>query len=354
MTRDPKLSGAPFRACHIRRFAKSIAAGLPLSGVIGKAEIMDAPGDSAIGGTYVGNPVAQAAALAVLDVFEEEGLSERAGAIGETIRTRMRPGRSAGCGRRRARARSDARDRARSRPRDEGAGAGARDGRRRGAPPSAGCFCSSRASTRTASACSCPLVITDAELDEALDVWEQALDALARLATRGTGTKPVVVGELIADRYELEELVGTGGMSSVYRAHDRLLERDVALKVLHEQFSPTSEHVERFRREARAVAQLSHPNIVTVIDRGEQDGRQYIVFEYVDGENLKELVERGGPLPVRARSSSRSQVARALALRARAGARPSRREAAERAPNDGGQAKVTDFGIARSLDVQSA
>src|SRR5438874_4483652 len=69
--------------------AKSIAGGLPLSGVLGRAEIMDAPGDSAIGGTYVGNPVAQAAALAVLDVFEEEGLVERALAIGETIRGRM-------------------------------------------------------------------------------------------------------------------------------------------------------------------------------------------------------------------------------------------------------------------------
>ena len=69
--------------------AKSIAAGLPLSGVIGKAEIMDAPGDSAIGGTYVGNPVAQAAALAVLDVIEEEGVCERAAQVGETIRARM-------------------------------------------------------------------------------------------------------------------------------------------------------------------------------------------------------------------------------------------------------------------------
>ncbi|HKB92716.1 MAG TPA: 4-aminobutyrate--2-oxoglutarate transaminase [Gaiellaceae bacterium] len=69
--------------------AKSIAAGLPLSGVVGKAEIMDAPGDSAVGGTYVGNPVAQAAALAVLDVFEEEGLVERAQQVGETIRARM-------------------------------------------------------------------------------------------------------------------------------------------------------------------------------------------------------------------------------------------------------------------------
>jgi 4-aminobutyrate aminotransferase/(S)-3-amino-2-methylpropionate transaminase len=69
--------------------AKSIAAGLPLSAVVGKAEIMDAPGDSAIGGTYVGNPVAQAAALAVLDVFEDEGLVERAGQLGETMRARM-------------------------------------------------------------------------------------------------------------------------------------------------------------------------------------------------------------------------------------------------------------------------
>jgi 4-aminobutyrate aminotransferase / (S)-3-amino-2-methylpropionate transaminase / 5-aminovalerate transaminase len=69
--------------------AKSMAAGLPLSGVIGRAEIMDAPGDSAIGGTYVGNPVAQAAAIAVLDVFDDEGLVERAGQLGETIRGRM-------------------------------------------------------------------------------------------------------------------------------------------------------------------------------------------------------------------------------------------------------------------------
>ena len=87
-------------------------------------------------------------------------------------------------------------------------------------------------------------------------------------------------------------------MSSVYRAHDRLLDRKVALKVLHEQYTDDAEHVERFRHEARAVATLSHPNIVTVIDRGEHDGRQFIVFEYVDGENLKQLIQRRGPLPV--------------------------------------------------------
>src|SRR5204862_339831 len=95
-----------------------------------------------------------------------------------------------------------------------------------------------------------------------------------------------MLDEVIADRYELEELVGTGGMSSVYKARDRLLERNVALKVLHPHYSDDPEYVERFRREARSVAQLSHPHIVTVIDRGEDGGQQFIVFEFVDGENL--------------------------------------------------------------------
>src|SRR5207237_10506696 len=107
---------------------------------------------------------------------------------------------------------------------------------------------------------------------------------------------------------ELEELVGSGGMSSVYRARDRLLERAVALKILHEQFTRDDDYVERFRREARAVAQLAHPNIVTVIDRGEQDGRQFIVFEYIDGMNLKELMAEEGPLRLRGASGLAGQV----------------------------------------------
>ena len=122
--------------------AKSIAAGLPLSGVLGKAEIMDAPGDSAIGGTYVGNPVAQAAALAVLDVFEEESLVDRAERIGETIRGRMLAWQERHpADRRRPRPRRDARDRARPRPRHEGAGPGARDPGGGGGRRSAACCC---------------------------------------------------------------------------------------------------------------------------------------------------------------------------------------------------------------------
>jgi eukaryotic-like serine/threonine-protein kinase len=163
----------------------------------------------------------------------------------------------------------------------------------------------------------------------------------------------VVVGELIAERYELEELVGTGGMSSVYRAHDKLLERRVALKVLHEQYTRDGDYVERFRREARSVAQLSHPSIVTVIDRGEQDGRQFIVFEYVDGENLKALIQRERPLPERDALELALQIARALSFAHAHGLCHRDVKPQNVLLDDEGRAKVTDFGIARPLDVQA-
>ena len=159
-----------------------------------------------------------------------------------------------------------------------------------------------------------------------------------------------MVGELIVGRYELEELVGSGGMSNVFRAHDRLLERTVALKILHEQYTRDEDYVERFRREARAVAQLTHPNIVTVIDRGEQDGRQFIVFEYVDGQNLKDLSARG-PLDPREAIRLALQVAHALSFAHDRGLVHRDVKPQNVLLNDEGQAKVTDFGIARSLDV---
>ena len=158
--------------------AKSIAAGLPLSGVLGKAEIMDAPGDSAVGGTYVGNPVAQAAALAVLDVFEEEGLVERAERIGETIRGRMlawqerhpQIGDVRGLGA--MLAIEYVRDPATKEPAPELASGVAEAAAQRGLL---------LLKAGTYSNCNrvlCPLVITDPELDEALDAWEDALDAV--------------------------------------------------------------------------------------------------------------------------------------------------------------------------------
>jgi 4-aminobutyrate aminotransferase / (S)-3-amino-2-methylpropionate transaminase / 5-aminovalerate transaminase len=157
--------------------AKSIAAGLPLSAVVGKAEIMDAPGDSAIGGTYVGNPVAQAAALAVLDVFEEEGLTARAEAIGETIRARMLGWQE------RWSAIGDVRglgamlaielvtDPATKEPSAELATAVVEAAAERGLLLLKCGIYSNCIRVLT------PLVIADSELDEALDAWEQALDA---------------------------------------------------------------------------------------------------------------------------------------------------------------------------------
>jgi hypothetical protein len=161
-----------------------------------------------------------------------------------------------------------------------------------------------------------------------------------------------MVGEVLLDRYELQELVGTGGMSSVFKAHDRLLDRNVALKILHQHYTEDEDYLERFRREARSVAQLSHPSIVTVIDRGEADGRQFIVFEFVDGETLKDLVEREGPLPVDEALEIASTIAHALAF-AHSHGLIHRDVKPQNVLMDGeGCAKVTDFGIARSLDIE--
>ncbi len=161
-----------------------------------------------------------------------------------------------------------------------------------------------------------------------------------------------MVGEVLSDRYELEELVGTGGMSSVFRARDRLLDRKVALKILHQQYTGDPEYVERFRHEARAVAALSHPNIVTVIDRGEHEGRQFIVFEYVEGENLKQLIQRRGPAPVATSLELAMQIARGLSFAHQQGLVHRDVKPQNVLLNGDGRAKVTDFGIARSLDVQ--
>ncbi|HEU5212742.1 MAG TPA: protein kinase [Gaiellaceae bacterium] len=161
-----------------------------------------------------------------------------------------------------------------------------------------------------------------------------------------------MVGELIAGRFELEEIVGSGGMASVYRAHDRLLERPVALKILHDHYVHDEESVERFQREARSAAQLGHPNIVTVIDRGEDNGRPYIVFEYVGGENLKQLVAREGALPVGTAIDLGIQIAQALEAAHGRGVVHRDVKPQNVLLAGEGRAKVTDFGIARARGTE--
>jgi hypothetical protein len=167
---------------------------------------------------------------------------------------------------------------------------------------------------------------------------------------RNGQSSPDVHDKLIAGRYELEELTGSGGMSRVYRARDNQLGRRVAVKILNERFAGEPEYVERFRREALAVARLNHPNIVTVIDRGEADGVQYIVFEHVDGEDLKQLIRRAGPLPVRRAIELALQIGRALSF-AHAHGVVHRDVKPQNVLLRDGNAKVTDFGIARADDL---
>jgi serine/threonine-protein kinase len=157
------------------------------------------------------------------------------------------------------------------------------------------------------------------------------------------------VGTLLSGRYRLDAVVGAGGMSTVYRAFDTVLERQVAIKLMHRDIAAHPDQLERFRREARAVAQLNHPHIVGVIDAGEDDGMPYIVFEFVAGETLKERIRRYGRLPISEAVAYAIEIARALGA-AHAHSIVHRDVKPQNVLIDEeGTAKVTDFGIARSL-----
>ena len=200
-----------------------------------------------------------------------------------------------------------------------------------------------------------PLMIADAELDEALDVWEDALSEPRSCLAAVSGKMSIaVVGEVIAGRYELEELVGAGGMSSVYRAHDRLLERRSRSRSCTSTTRDDEDYVERFRREARAAAQLSHPNIVTVIDRGE-DGRPPVHRLRVRRRRKPQAAcRRARAAAGRRRSSSRSQIGRALAFAHARGLVHRDVKPQNVLLTATASVKVTDFGIARIDRRQTA
>ena len=118
----------------------------------------------------------------------------------------------------------------------------------------------------------------------------------ARGAARRRRMTEVATGALVDGRYRILRRIGSGGMADVYAAEDTHLGREVALKVLHRRFAQDQEFVERFRREAKAAAGLSHPNVVGVFDRGEHEGTYYIAMEYLTGRTLKEIVTSEAPL----------------------------------------------------------
>ncbi|MDN4600119.1 Stk1 family PASTA domain-containing Ser/Thr kinase [Paenibacillus sp. F6_3S_P_1C] len=158
-----------------------------------------------------------------------------------------------------------------------------------------------------------------------------------------------MIGHQLGGRYEVIERVGGGGMALVYKAQDLLLNRNVAIKVLRQQFVHDEEFIRRFRREAQSAASLSHPNVVSIYDVGQEDEVHYIVMEYVEGKNLNEIIKERAPLQVDEAVRIASQIADALDH-----AHHNQIIHRDIKPHNiligrNGRVKVTDFGIARAV-----
>jgi eukaryotic-like serine/threonine-protein kinase len=161
-----------------------------------------------------------------------------------------------------------------------------------------------------------------------------------------------LIDTLFDGRYRIVRKLGTGGMANVYLAEDQELGRSVAIKILDDRHAADEQFVERFRREAKNAASLSHPNIVAIYDRGEAEGTYYIAMEYLDGRTLKELLVRFGTPPVKIAIGYTRQILSALAFAHKYGLVHRDIKPHNVLVDSGGHVKVTDFGIARSESSQ--
>jgi beta-lactam-binding protein with PASTA domain/predicted Ser/Thr protein kinase len=161
-------------------------------------------------------------------------------------------------------------------------------------------------------------------------------------------TQDTLTGTLFAGRYRVTRKLGGGGMADVYLAEDQELGRRVAIKILHDRYANDEQFVERFRREATHAAGLSHPNIVSIYDRGSADGSYFIVMEYVEGRTLKELIRTRGRCPIPVAIAYSRQILAALRYAHRHGVIHRDIKPHNVIVDPEGVVKVTDFGIARA------
>ncbi|MGH3441422.1 MAG: protein kinase domain-containing protein [Nitriliruptorales bacterium] len=157
------------------------------------------------------------------------------------------------------------------------------------------------------------------------------------------------VARMLAGRYQLEEPIATGGVAIVWRAHDVTLDRSVAVKLLHPHLASDRTTVERFRREAQAAAQITHPNAVQIYDTGQEGDVVYLVMEYVDGPSLRDVAHAAGPMDHVVVAALGEQVAAALGHAHDHGIVHRDVKPANILLTSGGTAKVTDFGIAKAI-----
>src|SRR3989449_4771366 len=157
-----------------------------------------------------------------------------------------------------------------------------------------------------------------------------------------------LINTLFDGRYRILRKLGTGGMANVYLAEDEVLGRRVAIKILDDRHAGDNQFVERFRREAKNAASLSHPNIVSIYDRGEAEGTYYIAMESLDGRSLKELIVARGPAPIKIAIEHARQILGAIGFAHRHGIVHRDIKPHNVLVGPEGRLKVTDFGIARS------
>src|SRR2546421_4742483 len=157
-----------------------------------------------------------------------------------------------------------------------------------------------------------------------------------------------LIGTLFDGRYRIERKLGAGGMADVYLAEDQELGRRVAIKILNDRHAADDSFIERFRREAKNAAGLSHPNIVSIYDRGEAEGTYYIAMEYLDGRSLKELIVSRGPAPIPIAIDYARQILTAVRFAHRNGIVHRDIKPHNVLVDAEGRLKVTDFGIARA------